>query len=110
MNAERLWDLNRLGALGDLARERGIGHAHNWKLYNDFPDPLVRLSGGDVYSREQVRRWQDERWPPGARFSSAVRRAPPPPADREPRPWNLGDLAAPGNLAVRYGTHKARLW
>lgn len=104
---EGCWDLTDLVATGDLARERGISRAAatNWPArYPDFPAPLLCLSAGRVYSRRQVRRWQDERWPGGMAASgkgrrvSPERRAP----DPEPRWWDLADLASVGDLARHY--------
>jgi hypothetical protein len=59
--------LDDLAQTGDLADD--FGHAgpaavSTWAgRYDDFPQPLVDLSAGPVYSREQVRRWARLRWP-----------------------------------------------
>lgn len=73
------WDLNDLAAMGDLARERGISSsaATNWRRYPDFPQPLITLSTGPVYSRTQVREWQQRRWPEGSRDRGKVRQPSP---------------------------------
>jgi hypothetical protein len=73
------WDLDDLAAIGDLARERGISSsaATGWRRYPDFPKPLIELSTGPVYSRTQVREWQERRWPEGAPGHGKVRRTSP---------------------------------
>jgi hypothetical protein len=63
---ERRWDLDDLAATGDLATEYGVRNSTitNWAgRYDDFPEPLVVLSTGPVYSKAHVREWHDERWP-----------------------------------------------
>lgn len=77
----RRWDLDDLVAMGDLARERGISSsaATGWRRYEDFPDPLVILSTGPVYSRQQVQDWQQQRWPEGHRSRGKVSQPSPQP-------------------------------
>jgi DNA-binding transcriptional regulator YhcF (GntR family) len=75
----RLWDLDDLAGLGDLARERGISTqaAAGWPVrYPDFPQPLAILSTGAVYSRTQVETWHRHRWPDDAPGSWKTRRRP----------------------------------
>lgn len=55
-----MWDLDDLVGIGDIAAEYGVGKswAHNWSTRNAaFPAPLKRVSGGNLYSREQVAAW-----------------------------------------------------
>jgi hypothetical protein len=63
------WDLNDLASTGDLAAEHNVRNStiSNWiNRYDDFPQPLVTLAIGAVYSRRQVRQWYDGRdWLPG---------------------------------------------
>ncbi len=63
------WRLEDLAATGDLAQDLGVSKAtvSNWTVrYADFPQPLVELSTGPVYSRWQVRQWHDSRdWTTG---------------------------------------------
>lgn len=71
----RLWDLDDLAGLGDLAAEHDISSsgAAGWRDYPDFPAPLITLSPGPVYSRAQVRVWLETHWPGGARRASSRR-------------------------------------
>jgi len=65
----RMWDLDDLAGIGDLARSSGVGltAASKWRTADDFPAPLVALSTGPVYSRSQVAAWQERNWPDGAK-------------------------------------------
>ena len=60
----RMWDLDDLASVGDLAREWGVRNSAvtNWhNRHADFPAPLATLSTGPVFSRRQVRAWQNTR-------------------------------------------------
>lgn len=65
----RLWDLDDLAGVGDLAVEYRVVRATvvNWAArHADFPAPLVVTSSGPIYSRIQVHRWYHGReWRPG---------------------------------------------
>lgn len=53
----RLWDLDDIVAVGDLARELRVGPGAivNWRTrYPDFPKPLRVLRAASLYSRRQV--------------------------------------------------------
>lgn len=54
-----LIDTDDLAAIGDLAREHGVGHStmNYWSNQPGFPEPLTTLSFGKVYSRFAVREW-----------------------------------------------------
>lgn len=97
-----LWDLSDLAAIGDLARERGISSsaATNWRRYPDFPAPLVVLSTGPVYSRAQVRAWQETRWPDGHPSWGKVKRTRP---DRPPLGGGHGDIRDHLRRRIRAG-------
>lgn len=67
--ADGMWDLADLAGVTELAAEHQVNRSTvcNWAArYADFPAPLVELSTGPVYSRQQVRAWHDGRaWQPG---------------------------------------------
>lgn len=53
----RLWDLDDLVAVGDIAREFHVrpGAVVNWQTrYEDFPTPVHTVSSGRLFSRTQV--------------------------------------------------------
>lgn len=54
-----LVDTDDLAAIGDLAREHNVGHStmNYWSKAPGFPEPLTRLSFGEVYSRFAVGEW-----------------------------------------------------
>lgn len=58
-----LWDINDLAATGDLAEELGVSKSviSNWiARHNSFPKPIIELSSGKIFSRQQVRQWYAE--------------------------------------------------
>lgn len=54
-----LVDTDDLAGVGDLVLEHGEGHStiNFWTTQPGFPEPLVILSCGKVYSRFAVREW-----------------------------------------------------
>jgi len=75
------WELSDLVGVGDLAKELGESKATivNWsRRYNDFPQPLARISNGPVYSRQQVTEWRASHewndWPITSRNQKGQRR------------------------------------
>lgn len=60
----RTWDLDDLAGVSELAEEHGVVRAAvvNWRRrHADFPEPLIVLSTGPVFSRRQVCAWQATR-------------------------------------------------
>lgn len=62
----RLWDLDDLVTVSDLAAEFGVGRAAvcNWAVrYDDFPEALTTVSCGyaALYSLRAVCTWHDDR-------------------------------------------------
>jgi hypothetical protein len=62
--APRMWDLNDIASVGDLAARYGVGSptVSNWAARcADFPKPLRVTSGGKLYSIRQVAQWHEGR-------------------------------------------------
>lgn len=82
------WDLADLASTGDLAVDYGVNNAtiSNWaSRYADFPQPLLTLSAGLVYSRWMVRQWHDGRnWTPGKHNGNSPPRTTKPAPARRP--------------------------
>lgn len=63
------WALVDMAGIGDLAKKYGVIPATvcNWaKRYDDFPEPLITISVGPIYSFKQVAKWhRTKRWKAG---------------------------------------------
>jgi hypothetical protein len=58
------WPLDDLAGVAEIAEALGVGKAAvaNWAVrYSTFPQPLVVLAGGPVYSLAQVVAWDSQR-------------------------------------------------
>lgn len=56
----KTWALVDMAGNGDLAKLYGVipPTVSNWaKRYPDFPEPLIYISGGPVYSKKAVAKW-----------------------------------------------------
>lgn len=57
----KMWGVDDLAAVGDLARDHGVtnGTVGNWtNRYPDFPAPITIKAGVRLYSIIQVRDWK----------------------------------------------------
>jgi hypothetical protein len=69
-------DIGLLVGVPEIADMANVTRAavHNWKArHGDFPDPVVRLSIGDIYDRREVQAWLNQETVAVRRFSRGRR-------------------------------------
>jgi hypothetical protein len=63
---KRQWDLNDLVGISEIAEifGRTRGAVCNWRnRYDEFPDALIELYAGPIFSRKEVLAWHRAQFP-----------------------------------------------